>query len=118
MRVTLQEKERRLELLETFRPGEVGKELDQAARMMVDDSDSDEMLVDAVQTTPQKWDKGEYGWIRNIARWGYPPGWTSALSKPFPLPPPITLSNLHHSSRADGKIYRPDRNPQRSDIFT
>ncbi|KIR67194.1 hypothetical protein I314_02407 [Cryptococcus bacillisporus CA1873] len=80
MRVTLQEKERRLELLETFRPGEVGKELDQAARMMVDDSDSDEMLVDDAQTTPQKWDKGEYEWIRNIARWGYPPGWTSALN--------------------------------------
>ncbi|KIR74415.1 hypothetical protein I310_02022 [Cryptococcus deuterogattii CA1014] len=80
MRVTVQEKERRLKLLETFRPGEVGKELDQAARMMVDDSDSDEMLVGEVQTTPQKWDKGEYEWIRNIARWGYPPGWTSALS--------------------------------------
>ncbi|KAE8537761.1 hypothetical protein D1P53_005817 [Cryptococcus gattii VGV] len=80
MRVTVQEKERRLELLETFRPGAVGKELDQAARMMVDDSDSDEMLSDEVQTTPQKWDKGEYEWIRNIARWGYPPGWTSALN--------------------------------------
>lgn len=101
MRVTLQGKERRLELLETFRPGKVGKALDQAARMMIDDSDSDEMLVGDAQTTPQKWNKGEYEWIRNIARWGYPPGWTGALSKPFPFPPsftPITLSNytIHH----------------------
>ncbi|OXC66872.1 hypothetical protein AYX13_04520, partial [Cryptococcus neoformans] len=79
MRLTVQEKERRLELLERFRPGEIGKELDQAARMMVDNSDSDEMLVDEIQK-PQKWDTGEYEWIQNIAKWGYPPGWTTALN--------------------------------------
>lgn len=96
MRLTIQEKERRLELLERFRPGEIGKELDHAARMMVDNSDSDEMLVDEIQK-PQKWDKGEYEWIQNIAKWGYPAGWTTALSTPFLSP--FFSPNTYHLYR-------------------
>lgn len=117
MRVTVQEKERRLELLGKFRPGKIGKELDHAARMLVDDSDSGEMLVDEIQR-----DKGEYEWIQNIAKWGYPPGWTTALSMPFlsPFFSPNTyhVYRSHRPSRADGEIYRPDRIPERPDIFT
>ncbi|KAK8864293.1 hypothetical protein IAR55_001539 [Kwoniella newhampshirensis] len=76
MRVTSEEKQRRLKLLDRFRPGRISEDLKDAVcevGLVEEDGgelDDADLLVNQVMRRREQWD-----WVKGIARWGYPPGW-------------------------------------------
>jgi len=67
-----EEKERRLSLLDRFRPGQVSSDLLDA--VFYTDEDSTREEVEQVEG----WRRREYfPWYQWMMKWGYPPGWVA-----------------------------------------
>lgn len=92
------ERERRLDLLSRFRPGQVSQQLAEAVFWIGEDSTEEE-----VEEMTVKRRKREWPWLRWMMKWGYPSGWIAGRGKlTHYLPSGIELNRKILLSRSEG----------------